>query len=78
MCLYRAYGALDTLSNYIYYELLVRVGGCPTNLLMVTFEVLSDYVMVLKEIDFCYCKESATMELFNTKLDREDIEMAMV
>ena len=25
VCLYRAYGALDTLSPYIYYELLVIV-----------------------------------------------------
>ena len=42
---------------------------------IVTFEVLSDHMMVLKDIDFYYCKESAIMEPFNIRLDRRDTEI---
>ena len=42
---------------------------------IVTFKVLSDHVITLKDID---CKESVTMELFDIRLDREDNEMSGV
>ena len=51
----------------MYFEVIMQIS-------IVTFKVLSDHVMVLKDIDFYYCKESETMEPFDIRLDREDTE----